>query len=675
LQQKGQIILQRREVIILVFLNNRLKEIIKELLVNDEPVTSECLSKFLGVTSRTIRNDITMLNQELGKIGVKIDAQRGVGYFIEPKPDREIKELIEELFQLNETSGNEMPVLPEERVLYILKSIIMADDFIAIEQIANELYVSKSTVDNDLKQVETLLSKFNVSLFKKPNYGIKLVGNEMNIRFCLSACLSDFKKEQLPQQEKSDSRHFVEGIDIALIKTITKKYIKQLPFKIVDLPLNNLIMHIAIGIKRIKKGKNIKLDTLELKHLQDQEEYFVASQIVASLEEAFSIKIPNEEIAYITIHLMGAKRFQDGKLQQEDFIEMIGESNHELILEILAEIKRIYRIDLVEDKEFIYGLGLHLRSAMNRMKYRMNLQNPMLKEIKTKYPFSFELAIAASDIIQRKQHIVINEDEIGYIAVHLEAAIERMKNMKKRQVRRVAVVCASGLGTAKLLAASIESKFPGLTIVGTYPSYSLKDIKREEVDLILSTVPVNEESTIPILQINALLSEEDVEKVNDYISRKYLDEDKEKSFEKLQNFFSEDLFFTEIDKKDSLGIIKSMAYALNTKGYVDDSYLDSVLEREEISPTSIGNLVAIPHPIKPNALDSCIAIGILEKPIKWGEHTVQFVLLLALNEKDKEEFGSLFNRLWKLVQDKKLVAELCKTSNFNEIITKLEKIK
>lgn len=659
----------------MVFLNNRLKEIIKELLANDEPVTSDYLSKFLGVTSRTIRNDITLLNQELGKIGVKIDAQRGVGYFIEPKPDREIKELIEELFQLNQISDSDLPVLPEERVLYILKSIIMADNFITIEQIANELYVSKSTVDNDLKQVETLLSKFNVSLFKKPNYGIKLVGSEMNIRFCLSAFLSDYKKEHLTQQEKSDSQHFVKGIDIALIRTITKQHIKQLPFKIADLPLNNLIMHIAIGIKRIKKGKNIKLGTLELKDLQDQKEYFIASQIIASLEEAFAIKIPNEEIAYITIHLMGAKRFQDGKLQQEDFIEMIGESNNELILEILAEIKRIYRIDLVEDKEFIYGLGLHLRSALNRIKYRMNLQNPMLKEIKNKYPFSFELAIVASDIIQRNQQIAINEDEIGYIAVHFEAAIERMKNKKKRQVRRVAVVCASGLGTAKLLAASIESKFPGLTIAGTYPSYSLKDIKQEEVDLILSTVPVNEESAIPILQINALFSEDDMEKVNDFISSKYLDEDKEKSFEKLQNFFSEDLFFSEIDNKDPISIIKSMAYTLNTKGFVDDSYLDSVLEREEISPTSIGNLVAIPHPIKQNALDSCIAIGILKKPIKWGEHTVQFVLLLALNEKDKEEFSSLFNRIWRLVQDKKLVAELCKASNFNEIITKLEKIK
>jgi lichenan operon transcriptional antiterminator len=104
-------------------------------------------------------------------------------------------------------------------------------------------------------------------------------------------------------------------------------------------------------------------------------------------------------------------------------------------------------------------------------------------------------------------------------------------------------------------------------------------------------------------------------------------------------------------------------------------YVDSVLEREQISPTSIGNLVAIPHPIKPNAHDSCIAIGILKKPVNWGGHYVQLVLMLALNERDKEEFSTLFNRLWKLVEDKKLVAELCKTASFSEIVSRLEKPK
>ncbi|MGP4079152.1 BglG family transcription antiterminator [Pseudalkalibacillus sp. R45] len=655
----------------MVFINARLKQIIKELLVHEEPVTGDYLSKILGVTSRTVRNDIASLNQELKKIGVQIDAQRGVGYFIEPKPDKEIQDLIEELFQIDQHVESDVPVLPEERVLYILKSIVMADDFITIEQLADELFVSKSTVDNDLKQVEKLLSKFDVSLFKKPNYGIKLVGDEMNIRFCLSAYLSDFKNEQAVNADE-DSPSVIEGIDIDLIKAITKKHIKQLPFNIADLPLNNLIMHIAIGIQRIKKGKSIQLGSIDMEHLKEQKEFFVASHIVTSLEEAFFIKIPKEEVAYITIHLLGAKQFQDGQLSEDDFVRLIGEGNYQLILEILAEIKRVYRIQLDDDNELIYGLGLHLRSALNRLKYKMNLQNPMLKEIKTSYPFSFELAIVASDVIRSKHDLTINEDEIGYIAVHLAAAIERMKNKKKREIKRVAVVCSSGMGTAKLLAASIESKFPGLTIVGTYPSYSLTDIE-EEVDLILSTVPINEDSAIPVLQINALLTEDDVEKVRGYISSKYLNDDKEKSFEKLQNLFSEDLFFPEIDKRDPIGIIKTMSYTLEVKGYVNEEYVDSVLEREEISPTSIGNLVAIPHPIKPNALDSCIAIGILKKPVQWGEHTVQFVLLLALNEKDKEEFSPLFNRLWHIVQDKKLVAELCKTSSFTELMAKLER--
>jgi lichenan operon transcriptional antiterminator len=656
-------------------LNDRQKEIIKELVSNDEPVTSDYLSKMVGVTPRTIRNDIRALNLELKKIGIKIEAVRGVGYFISPKLDHKDKELIEELFQLNEQQGSHVPISPEERVIYILKSIIMADDYITIEQLANQLFVSKSTVDNDLKKVEELLNKYEVTLVKKPNFGIKVIGDEMKIRFCLSNCLSNMKNEQFQQEIGFDNPTILNGIDIDLVKSITRKQIEYLPFKLAELSFNNLIIHIAIAIQRIKKGKYIEFDSFELSRIKEQQEYNIAQNIVQSLEEAFSIKIPKQEIAYIAIHLLGAKQFQDRKLLQDDFIKLIGEPNFQLVKDILSEINRVYRINLNHDNELIYGLGLHLRSAMNRMKYKMNLRNPMLNEIKNNFPFSFELAIVASEVIQRKYTITINEDEIGYIAIHLAAAIERIKNVKRRKVKRVAVVCASGMGTAKLLAASIESKFPGLEIVGTYPSFSIKEIENDDVDLILSTVPIKEERTTPILHIHPLLTDKDVEKVNEYISRKYLYLNDEKSFKKLQNLFSEELFFPEIDKKDPIDIIKSMTYILNIKGYVDDSFLDSVLEREEISPTSIGNLVAIPHPVKPNALSSCVAIGIMKKPVKWGEHHVQLVLLLALNEKDKDKYSDLFHQLWLLVQDKKLVADLCKSSDFAQFIKRLEKSK
>ncbi|WHZ58106.1 BglG family transcription antiterminator [Metabacillus hrfriensis] len=648
----------------MIVLNSRLKSLIKEILSHKVPVTSEYLAKVLGVTSRTIRNDVLTINLELKKIGVQIEANRGVGYFIDPTLGQPVTEIIEELFMLQEEEQGNVPVLPEERVLYILKSIIMAEDFIATEQIANELFVSKSTVDNDLKQVEKLLEKYDLTLYKKQNYGIKLIGNEMNIRFCFSESLANMRNEQAQLENE-----IISDVNVEVIKTITKKHLEELPFCMAELQLNNLVTHIAIAIQRIKKGKNIEVGTIELDQIETQEEYVIANRIVTSLEETFSIKIPEGEIAYIAIHLLGAKHFEDKNLQEVDFAGKVGERHYQLVVDILSEINRVYHIDLREDRELIYGLGVHLRSAMNRLKYRMNLRNPMLKEIKNHYPFSFELGILASEIIQKNSRLIVNEDEIGYIAIHLEAAVERMKNKKRREVRRVAIVCASGLGTAKLLAASIESKFPGIDIVGTYPFYSIKNIKNDAADLILSTIPVKEEGPIPLLHINTMLTDQDVEKVKEHISSKYLNEDKNKSLKKLQNLFNEDLFFTEIDKKNPKDIIKSLTTILNIKGFVDDSFQQSVLEREEISPTAIGNLVAIPHPLKPNALGSCIGIGILKKPIKWGENSVQLVFLLALNEKDKEEFSHLFNHLWQLVQNKKLVYELCSKENFADFMS------
>jgi lichenan operon transcriptional antiterminator len=647
-------------------LNSRLKSLIKELLSHKEPVTSEYLAKVIGVTSRTIRNDIKTINFELKKIGVQIEASRGVGYSIPPTLGQPVTELIEELFMLQEEEQGQAPVLPEERVLYILKRIIMAEDYIATERLAEELYVSKSTVDNDLKQVENLVEKHELTLFKKQNYGIKLIGSEMNIRFCLSESLANRRNKQEPLEV--DANAMISDVKIDEVKAVTKKHIESLPFKMAELPLNNLVMHIAIAIQRIKKGKNIEVGTIEIDQFENQAEYEVASRIVASIEDAFSIKIPQGEVAYITIHLLGAKHFEDMNSEETDLSRVVGEINYRLVNDILFEINRVYRIDLRHDRELIYGLGLHLRSAINRLKYRMNLRNPLLKEIKENYPFSFELGITAAGVIQTSGELIVNEDEIGYIAIHLEAALERMKNKKRREMKRVAIVCASGLGTAKLLAASVEAKFPGIDIVGTYPTYSIKDIKEESVDLILTTIPVKEESPIPILQINTMLTDKDVAKVKDHISSKYLNEDKNKSLKKLQNLFSNELFFTEIDKKDPTEIIKSLSTILTIKGYVDDSFQSSVLKREEISPTSIGNLVAIPHPLKPNDLGSCIAIGILKKPVKWGEHSVQLVLLLALNEEDKEGFSALFTHLWQIVQDKKLVDELCSKEIFDDFI-------
>ncbi|XXF65584.1 PTS sugar transporter subunit IIA [Thermoanaerobacterium thermosaccharolyticum] len=105
---------------------------------------------------------------------------------------------------------------------------------------------------------------------------------------------------------------------------------------------------------------------------------------------------------------------------------------------------------------------------------------------------------------------------------------------------------------------------------------------------------------------------------------------------------------------------------------VKEEFKKSVIEREKISSTSIGNLVAIPHSILGYAIGSHIAIGILEKPINWGNDKVQLVMMLALEKMNGNEFQSIFNELFDVANDYEMVLKLTNAKNITEFVNILK---
>ncbi len=61
--------------------------------------------------------------------------------------------------------------------------------------------------------------------------------------------------------------------------------------------------------------------------------------------------------------------------------------NHEyeiLMTQIIKEIKDKYNIDFTADMDLQTSLSLHLQPMMNRLKYGMYIQNPLLEQIKNR---------------------------------------------------------------------------------------------------------------------------------------------------------------------------------------------------------------------------------------------------------------------------------------------------
>ncbi|MDF2943368.1 MAG: sugar transporter subunit [Herbinix sp.] len=79
-------------------------------------------------------------------------------------------------------------------------------------------------------------------------------------------------------------------------------------------------------------------------------------------------------------------------------------------------------------------------------------------------------------------------------------------------------------------------------------------------------------------------------------------------------------------------VIREMGQVLCNSGYVDESYIDAMLQRENTFSTNIGNGIAIPHGVeasKINIKKSGIAVMVFPEGTLWNEEEVKVVIGIA----------------------------------------------
>jgi len=86
----------------------------------------------------------------------------------------------------------------------------------------------------------------------------------------------------------------------------------------------------------------------------------------------------------------------------------------------------------------------------------MDIRNPLLEKLKQDYRELMEVACSAVRSLEKKYGFIVPESEIGYIALHIGAALER------KRYKRVPVIlaCASGIGSAQMLASRLQKELP-----------------------------------------------------------------------------------------------------------------------------------------------------------------------------------------------------------------------
>ncbi|WP_233879504.1 BglG family transcription antiterminator [Virgibacillus halodenitrificans] len=642
-------------------LSSRMVLIIKELLAAESPQTGEALASTIQVTARTIRNDIRDINKVVQKKGGSIKSTRGIGYELEIVNDEAFKSFLQEVARSVNTSTNKTLETSEARINWIIRILLLEKKFIKLDDVADKLYISKSTLQNDLIEVRKILASYNLTLESKPYYGVKVQGKELHVRFCLSEYL--FNRNSFTINMKNELNNILSKQEITSIQNIILEKVRENEIEISDIGLNNLIVHFAIACKRIRDRNYISLAPKDFEGIYSQIEYEVAKDIVTEIEVALDVEFPKTEIAYIGIHLLGTKKIAKTNINRQEFESFVKSELRDVIKEIISKIDHRLGLRLREDKELTIALGLHLKPAINRLQYGMNVRNPMVEEIKINYPLAFDAAILAGQILNERLGINIDEDEAGYIALHISAAMYR-ENVN-RNVKRCIIVCASGVGSAMLLKYKLQSTYNQIEIVDTIDYYRLEETPLEEIDFIITTIPIDKDLPVPVIIINTILGTKDLSKIEGFLQNKN---------ENKASFIHEELIFLQKDFQTREEVIKYLVNELEMANHVDHTFSESVLERERISPTSFGNLVAIPHPMEPQTTETFCTICTLKRPIDWGGNRVQFICLLSVGENKAPDLRHMYDILIEIIEDEQKIKRLLNCNEKKKFVALLNSI-
>jgi len=201
-----------------------------------------------------------------------------------------------------------------------------------------------------------------------------------------------------------------------------------------------------------------------------------------------------------------------------------------------------------------------------------------------------------------------------------------------------------------------------INILGASEFYKIDQLPFNAIDLIISSVPIQQDLPVPVVEVNAILTDQDINQVETYFKADYK--------ELLQYIDQHAIFLKQsLDTKEAaLGFLYKQ---LKAPLQLPNDYLIHVFEREKIAPTAYGNLIAIPHPITAQTKETHVSMMTLDKLIEWGDKRVQFIILLNVSKDSQEDLQSLYSFITKLVENKKHIQRLIQIDTLPAFIDQL----
>ena len=501
----------------------RIQQILRIMLDSKGPVNKQEIADDIGVSKRTVQREFEYLELCIKRYGLKLTNHKGIGVEIQGSPEN-IEKLREDLGdqQYPDAADREGR---RRRLLFELLRDRTPHKLFYYSQL---LGVSEATAGSDMDALCPWLEESRLGIVKRPGYGVILEGDERDYREAMRRFIEETAgqsdayssgditgeifAEALLDAADSGIYSLLEGDTVRRVDKVLRGLNEPKILQLADSAYAGLVIHISIVIERLQQGAALKSVPPEMGDLEFWDDYDLAVRILEAMEKEFEILIPRGELSYVLLHIRGAKMAYTG--EEQEFPSDLGDDR---LLPMIDRMIDVYNKDIAnelkEDEEFLRGLLVHLRPVLVRLSTGLRIHNPILEDIKEEYAEIFEACRRAAHVITEETGYEVNEEEVGFLAMHFGAAQERVKENKQytRKVN-IGIVCASGFGVARLMMTRLKDKLGDKAILKAYGKGEINKYVITGTDFFVSTMNLDQ-LPVDYLQVSPLIPPKDLNKI------------------------------------------------------------------------------------------------------------------------------------------------------------------
>lgn len=634
-------------------LTKRQKELLELLAQQSDFQTVEYFASKLGVSKRTTHSELRIIEDYLQSSGEYLEKKRGVGIAIKRFKEVEAIEEKKEASDIYNTFN---------RRVEIMNILLFKEKVVSFNHLSDSFMVSKTSIIKDFEFIMKILNVGSRIKLCSDIHGTSLIGSEEDIqkallqfnRYLLNN--SELYDEDFSEKIKLLDTYYGESL-INVCSNILYTYIRENVNAISDYYVQNILNIFIILVFRIAKGHHIE----ELKRTDASETtIFFEESAVRMLHKAalrLELTYTNEDVHYLSLQLI-SNRFEP--LPEEEVDEVI-------VVRLLSRVSAALNINFASDQKLEEQLKNHIPPMIYRLRSNNKTENPFTSQIKNEFSLTFNVIWVVLSEYEQELGISFNEDEIAFLTMYFQAAIERA-----RMNRKILIVCQMGIATSELLINRIKNVLPSLDTFEVASVAELEQMPLNEYDLIISTIKVDLPKKQVIL-VSPFLTKEDIERIkqSDLLPKAENNVLKLVRAHHLMKFVDKDFVFVNTDFSSKEELIEQVGEVLIENGFVTQQFIQTVQEREEMGSTDLPTGTAVPHGNSTCVNQTIIVLVKNKKKFKWNKYYVDLVFLICIAKQDTFQTRNILADIYNIIDSNEQLKQLREATTNDVLFRKL----